>query len=398
MSGPAANFVVARGRQGGVTPRIAYLADGRVHVKLGDEPPRVVDSPFVESARRRDASIVQRNAWKTQGASALVAARGAEPSETTDFAAITGMSPGRVPGELLYVVRTSAVTGLFAFDTTTGEEKRLFHGNQFQVGSASMRPGVDLVVCTLRQDVFGSHIGVMRPDGSALNELTDDALDAAPSWARRPAAIAVSVGRPGARRGRPRRQRRAGGHQELDLERREVPTRAESAAHELLSPRMSDDGVLYYVRRPWNARSRPTVLRLLLNLLLLQFRLLAAIFNWLDFFTVRYSGRSLLDSQGTPQRQLDARQWFVWNNLIAPPSGERRLDGEDADATIPQTWQLVRPPSRPGPEVVAGSAPSFDAGGDRLLDRQRRPPHTADPVPASALCTGTRIDQVVALL
>jgi len=29
-----------------VPPRIAYLADGKVHLKLADEPPRVAESPF----------------------------------------------------------------------------------------------------------------------------------------------------------------------------------------------------------------------------------------------------------------------------------------------------------------------------------------------------------------
>ena len=55
-----------------VPPRIAYLADGKVHLKLGDEPPHIVESPFAESVRTRQASLARRSAWKTEGEGARV--------------------------------------------------------------------------------------------------------------------------------------------------------------------------------------------------------------------------------------------------------------------------------------------------------------------------------------
>ena len=51
---------------------MAYLADGKVHLKLGDEPPHVVESPFAESVRTRQASLARRSAWKTEGEGARV--------------------------------------------------------------------------------------------------------------------------------------------------------------------------------------------------------------------------------------------------------------------------------------------------------------------------------------
>ena len=385
-----------------MSPRVAYLADGTVHLKLGDEPARVVDSPFIGAARRREASIVQRNAWKAGGPTAFVAARaGEDVAGGASFAAIIGMSQGRAPGELLYLVRTSAVTGLFAFDATTGEEKRLFHGNQYQMVSAATRPGIDLVACSLQHDAVASHIGVMRADGSALSELTDgDSIDASPSWvpggtrrlvyqsagmARDAAGRVVGVG-PSA-------------INELDLERREVRTLAESRAHDLLAPRMSEDGTLHYIRRPWNAHSRIAPLRLLLELLLLPFRLAAAIFNWLNFFTVRYGGRPLVDAGGAQQRQLDARHWFVWSNLAGAAA---RASGDpaarDVDATVPSTWQLVRQPAGGEPEVVARCVRAFDLTADGLVySTGNAIRHRTTDGADVCLCTGSRIAQVVAL-
>src|SRR5262249_27869184 len=157
---------------------------------------------------------------------------------------------------------------------TTGEEQRLFHGNQYRLESVSTRPGLDVVACTLRQDPLGSHIGVMRADGSGITELTDgDSFDTAPSWtpAAPPRLVDQSAGLARDAAGRVVGVGPSSIH-ELDLVRREVRMLAESPAHDLLSPRVADDGALYYIRRPWNAASRVAPLRLLLDLLLLPFR------------------------------------------------------------------------------------------------------------------------------
>lgn len=55
----------------------AYLSQGQIHLKLGDEPLRPVDSRFGESVRQRAAQIQNRNAWKTQGTGAQFMSGGA---------------------------------------------------------------------------------------------------------------------------------------------------------------------------------------------------------------------------------------------------------------------------------------------------------------------------------
>jgi hypothetical protein len=389
-----------------VPPRIAYLADGKLHLKLGDEPPRVVESPFAESVRARQASLARRSAWKTEGEGARFLAAGlltgdAEASAASPLAAITGLSRGRVPGEVLYSIETTAVAGLFALDAGTAEEKRLFHGNQQRVRSPSAQPGHDLIACSVR-DGFRAHLGVMRADGSALSEVTEgDSVDLAPSWvpgaprrlvyqsagvARDRAGQLVGVG-PSA-------------IHELDLEHGQVRTLAESPSHDLFAPRVGDDGALYYLRRPWNSRPRFAPLRILLDLLLLPFRLVAALFHWLNFFTVRYSGRPLISRQGAQQRQLDARQWLVWSNLLgaAEQARERTREDDEGQTAVPQSWQLVRQPAGGVPEVLARGVRSFDLAGNGVVySTGAAVYHEGSEGARVRLCTGSRIEQVIAL-
>lgn len=380
-----------------MAPRIAYLADGKVHLKLDDAPPRILESPFIDGVRSREASIIQRNAWKSQGATALLAGRlggGQDDGGAAAFAEITGLSRGRVSGEILYSIQTSVVTGLFALDAATGEEKRLFHANQYRLDSVSTRPGLDVVACSLRDDAF-AHIGVMRANGSGLRQLTDgDSVDTEPSWTPdAPARLvyqSAGVARDGS--GRAIAIGPSAIH-ELDVERGVVRTLAESPDHDLLSPRVSEDGVLYYLRRPW-ARAQRAAWRLLLDVLLLPFRLLAAVFSWLNFFTIRYSGRPLVGDPGAfPYPRDHFRQWLGWGQSI----GDARRDG-DTPATVPNTWQLVRQPPGAEPSVIARGVCAFDLTPTGIVwSTGSAIHHRAWDGTDERLCTGSRIAHVIAL-
>jgi hypothetical protein len=152
------------------------------------------------------------------------------------------------------------------------------------------------------------------------------------------------------------------------------------------------DGTLYYLRRPWKTRSRLAPLRMLLDLLLMPLRLFAAIFNWLNFFSVRYGGRPLITSQGAQQRQMDARRWFVWGNLIDAAEQARNAEAAgDPARLVPSTWQLLRQSAAAAPEVIARGVCSFDLAPDGVVIRLEGPSTTrtgmviaASSVPARA--------------
>jgi len=96
-------------------PDFAYLSGGRLFVKLGNDQPREVESPFAESVVKRAASIARRNEWKTQGRGArfMMGMEGI-PEELLrpklDSAVrCTGLSRGRHGAEIIYSLSTGAV-------------------------------------------------------------------------------------------------------------------------------------------------------------------------------------------------------------------------------------------------------------------------------------------------
>jgi len=384
----------------------AYLSQGELHVKLGDSPVRAVESRYGQSLRDRVMQIQTRNSWKTQGTGARFMSGGMLwGNQSRDSAemriAITGISAGCEDGELLYSLATDEIGGVFLLRNQASEEQRLLHTADFRVRRLASSPGKDRVACVMQHNAGSSSIAVMQGDGTDLREVTQgDTIDDAPRWAPGSGHEIIfqsaAIGRN--RAGLAVTQAPFAIHQ-LNLDAGEVTTLAEDPKFDLLMPHQTADGTLFYVRRPYRDPSQPPPFwKAILDLILLPFRLLFAVFQFLNFFTVRYTGNTLTTAGNARQKHADIRQMMVWGNLIdAQKTADR--DSPDAPALVPKTWELMRRSPGSGEEVVAKGVLSFDvyADGSVLfsngsgiyrLDRQG----TRETLAKDAL-----IDQVVAI-
>src|SRR5579864_8699323 len=315
----------------------AYLSQGQLHLKLGEDAVRPVDSRFGESVRQRAAQIQNRNAWKTQGAGAKFMSagalwgRGAEPDPLEMRIAVTGISSGCKQGELFYSLATDDIGGVFLLRDRATDELRLLHTADFRVRRLAAGSGQDSVACVVHRKAGGSCIAVMRSDGTDLREVTQgDTIDDAPHWvpgsAREIVFQSAAIGRNQA--GFAVTQAAFAIHK-LDLEAGTVTTLAEDARFDLLMPQLASDGALYYIRRPYRDPNQPPgVWRAALDLVLFPFRLLFAIFQFLNFFTVRYTGNTLTTTGNARQKHADIRKMMMWGNLLdADKAADRAEDG-----------------------------------------------------------------------
>jgi len=232
---------------------VAYISGGQLYLQHEDGE-RIVESPFGRSLRDRAGQIYRRNAWKVQGRGGQSLARAlrmpAEPDPSLFRLAITSVTRGSAPGELMYTLETDDVSGVFARDAD-GVEKRLFHTADFRACHLDLRPGGSEVALSIDHGKGLADLAVMNVDGSGLTEITEgESLDEAPRWVpgERRRLIYQSAGI-----ARDRRGVFAGNGpysiQEIDLESRDVSCLAQDPAYDFEQPRVGADGMLYYIRK-----------------------------------------------------------------------------------------------------------------------------------------------------
>jgi len=344
---------------------IAYVVNGVLQVKPSGGPPRAYESPFAAEMRERAHQIQRRHAWKSEGRGALFMSRGllwGPPAQDADMLqiAVTSVSRAHRPGEVLYALSAERRTAVCRLRVEDGVERRLLHGSELRLDEICASPGREEIACTVVHADGTSSLGVMSCEATDLVEVTEGEVhDSSPCWipggGRRLCYASAGVGRDG--QGRPAGLGASAIHV-LDLDRGAAEEVASDARRDLLMPRAAADGTLYYVSRPRQAGERPAPWRAAVDVLMLPLRLLYAVFQYLSFFTARYTGRPLTTAGGPERRGADARQMQVWSNLIEAQQAAR--DDEDVVPKALRASLLLRRRPDGQVETAATGVLSYD--------------------------------------
>ena len=219
---------------------------------------------------------------------------------------------------------------------------------------------------TARDHKDGSrNIAVMREEGGDTALVTDgDTIDDAPAWV--PVGPEVTEGRhqlvyQSTGIGRDAAGMMAGFAPTeinlLDAERGDLKTILESPDFDYLGPRMERDGALLVMRRPHHKGPQsPDAAATLKDGALMPFRLLYAGFRYLDFFSMRYTGKPLSTAGNTKARRIDARKLIERQNIGSD-------DGEQEDEELgraPSDWVLLRRRPDGQEQVLSERVVSYD--------------------------------------
>ncbi|MGA7938087.1 MAG: hypothetical protein WCA35_31350 [Kovacikia sp.] len=356
-----------------MTPSIAYLAQGKLYLKLQDSSIREIESQFGQTLQERTLKVQRNKAWKNRGLMEMMMPPAAlkqmeQQPESTVNVTIASLCPLE-NGRLLYALEAGDMGGIFAFDPDSDREDRLFHNAEFQVGHLDFDIEHKLIACTTIYRTGISNIATMPIDGARPRDVTEgDSIDLAARWVpgKGKALVFQSAGI----------GRNSSGYvcdrapfliEKLDFDKQDVLTLASDPKSDLLGPQIGRDGWLYYIRRPYRPIHKQFSLwQSLKDLLLIPFRLLYAIFQWLNFFSQMYTGKPLM-AAGTKQT-VDPKQMKVWGDWITPEMMRDRRFGEpDAPALVPRSWQLVRQADQGTPEVLAEGILSYDLATDGTI-------------------------------
>ncbi len=378
---------------------VAFLSKRKLHVRRNGVT-KAIESEFERSVRERTASIERRHAWKSQGRGAMFmgaagAAQAGARAQTPTL--MTGLTAGP-DGALIYSMETDAVSGFFLLDSE-GRETRLFHTADFRIRHAALHPdGAMLAATTFHKESMRSNIAILPLHGTDFSEVTEgDSFDQVPRWVpgtKRIVFQSAGIGR------------NAAGQfaglgpctiQQLDVDSGDLEEIAAEEDHDLLQPRQTEDGTLYYIRKPYESGMRKVSLAgSMKDAALFPFRMALAVFQYFNIFSMMYTGKPLVTNKGAVQKQLDPRQMFIYGNLA---NARAQSQEEDEEGLVPSSWELVR--RRPGghTETVAKKVLTFDLTADGsalcsdgasivLVDRNG---HT------ERVLKGEMIDQVLAL-
>ena len=345
-----------------------FVAHGRIFLKDRDQPSREIESIFAQKMVDRAEQIRQRNSWKTQGFGAHFMSGGGMPwtndadNQPEIPVVVNAVSRGTHQGEILYSLASRDIGGVFSIEASGQNERRLLHTADFRISELTANPAEDSIACVIRTKT-GSHISVMRGDGGELTDVTQgDVLDAAPVWvpgttkeliyqsagiARNAAGVAVG----------------ASPSQiiKVSIESGSTEVLLADEKFDYLDPKIDAAGNLYCIRKPHvplTPKFNP--LRAAWELILLPVRLLYALFQFMNFFAMRYTGKTLVSSGNVRQGQVDPRQMLIMENLMHARGNGYVFAPNKRQWSVSRSWTLVKKAPNGTIENIASSALTFD--------------------------------------
>jgi hypothetical protein len=344
---------------------IAYLAQGNIRVKSGDAPPQTVDSAYGNSIREKAVRAQQKHSWKAAGSDgspfggAVLWGKAAMAQDVP--LAVTSICGGKEPGGLIYSLESGSLCALLEVVQTGTEEKRLWNDNRTRIRHVTVSRRTGDMAFSILHENGTANIGVKLNGEGGVKELTEgDSFDTAPRW-RMDESNKIIFQSAGIGRNRE-------GHflafgpftiQELEPTAGDLTTLLEDGRYDYLAPQCLPDGSLLYIRREYSNQDRLHPFRVLKDGLLFPFRLLYAVFQFLNFFSAIFTGRKLTSGGGAKAREMDMKQMMIWGNLVRAQK-PAKMEDESGDL-VPKTWQLYRQNPSGKSELLASGVLAYDA-------------------------------------
>lgn len=326
---------------------IIFTSQGKIGIV--DNGLSWLNSQFLASYQRNLQSIRQRTAWKTQGSGAkFMGVHQLHPQSNLPAykANINGLTFAS-QGDLIYSISVDNGSGIFTKNPLDDKELEghIIHKHDAQFFAIDYNSTTQQLVASVN-DGMGVHLALFKEGSAIYTMLTEgDCRDQNPVWSKtKPESIfydscGIGTDRDGNFAGV---SNRAIFH--LDLNSGHLEEVVSLEKHDFLAPKEDSHGNLFFIKRPTPQKNHSRVS--VLDVLLIPVKILKAIFNWLNFFTMRYSGNSLASPGANPAnaKQKKPEEIFIDGNLINVQKTikENKARGEKLPGVAPRNWELIR--------------------------------------------------------
>ncbi|MEC5386575.1 hypothetical protein VVD49_12635 [Uliginosibacterium sp. H3] len=340
---------------------VAFVADGKLFYRTPGAPVMQLHSTHIEEALDRRERSRQKNAWKENTSFGIAAGgRMRQMSAADTPIAITSAAFDEHENTLLYVLKDESVGGLFSCRPGSGAEQRLLLKQQLHLDDLSLSPdGKMLAASSISGGI--ANIVVLNRDGSGLREATGgDSFDTAPAWlpgvenrllfqsaglARHASGQVIALGNATI--------------QMLNMQSGTVSSVLEDARYDFINPRVCPKGNLLFIRRPYEPPQYGAG-NVVLDTIFFPFRLVRAVFHYLNFFSLMYSRKPLTSASG-PAVEADMKQIMLQGKRIDAEKllrSPRTIHG--VPSLVPQSWVLVSRTPAGVDTALATNVASYD--------------------------------------
>jgi len=357
--------------------RTLSIANGELWLHAEGAAPKRIESPFAKELIERAQQSRRTTGWKH--------APREEQTGVIPTASLWGQRSGAdgvvMPVRFLhacragdddtlyYVLTVGETRGVFRRHLAEDREVRLFHRTNWDCEGLTYNADDKRLIVASRNADGSAHVEIYDEDGNRRGAVTDgDCVDAAPALVPGRSKTIVYQSSGVARHpqsGQMMALAHACVHQ-LNYGSGQLETLLDDKHHDFVAPRMDAQGRLYAIRRPAEKPPRERAATALSDTLLMPFRLLRAVFGYLNFFSMIYGKEPLRSAGGPRTPALDQDLGKLWLHGRMIELSKVKGDPQYGGNLVPRDWELIRVDAAgAAPEVIAQHVASFDvhAGG-----------------------------------
>lgn len=332
-----------------MSKRIAFAAKNKIGL-LTEDKLDYIQSQYMEDYKEQRAQIRRKRAWKAEGS--FSAFRGDwDPERLVDLddliahATINGLSCQMTDKKLIYSISVGDASGIFLIDpeALTEDEGHIIHDTSIRFYGLDYCPARHEIAVAVEDSPFERNIALLTMEKCRLKQITEgDSYDNNPVWSKLEDGViyydSAGIGR--TKQGSlcigPRSIMR------LDLKSANLEEFITIPRCDCYLPKLDAKGNLYYIKRPYQ---RPRTGATLTEILLIPFKIIKAIYKWIEFFTLRHTGEPLTTAGANPAKtKQDLRRMLIDGNIVNAERSlnENRRYGETFPGIAPRNWELIR--------------------------------------------------------
>lgn len=307
-------------------------------------------SQYIADYRERMRRMVKNKEWKHSGMGAMF--RGDTMSEVgmdseTRVDAYINSVHAAGEDKVLYTFTVNQTSGVIekTLSAKKDGERFILHTNDGELLSSDYNVTDGKFVAELKRGEISSDLVLLDTERGDYVSITDgDSRVENPSFSKKRPGVVLYDSLAAGRNARGEFVEYApAAVYEYDLNTLDLKEIRASEKYSYIKPVEDENGDIYCIRKPAKERERhnPVV-----EILLIPYRLLMAIVNFIQIFVVFFTGKTMTGGGNNPAkgRDTDSRQMIIRGNVIEVDKEiARNKKFKDKDlAFIPASWKLVR--------------------------------------------------------